>query len=487
MRFILTGSARMEDADNGCPERIPSTSIDRFMSLGNDFMDGQVRILVCFDGHVDEARLEDAVRLTLVASPWLAYRYVDNGLRPYWQRVDERDGWPIFHMVVCPLSDPRFYNFITEPVLPENSPQVKVGLFRWENDVLSIRSNHMALDGGGAVRYLSLLASIYRGLGKDPHHIPERSAVGRPGPLRVLKEMGLLSAIRALPHIGLPGRSWGIPRTGGNDDRGTFTVTQLSPERLNFVREYARKRNVTVNDVLLTSFCRSLFEICDPPWGERLMVEVPVNLRKHLPRFQADVIGDLSAIYLLDIERLESETFVQTLDRVHRQLEDKKKNRVELAEMVLLELLMLPGPWLLRKIKGVVGFKTAHPVISNLGVIDPKDMDFEGPEIKDIHFIGPLLYPPNIGIGIYTFRGRLNVSLSYPRSTVDDLTIGRFLDLFLKEVPGPAEIPSNRGRPSDEHHEMKGGQTVPSVKVICISPPTHLAPGTTLVPLPRSP
>ena len=52
MRFILTGSARMEDADNGCPERIPSTSIDRFMSLGNDFMDGQVRILVCFDGHV---------------------------------------------------------------------------------------------------------------------------------------------------------------------------------------------------------------------------------------------------------------------------------------------------------------------------------------------------------------------------------------------------------------------------------------------------
>ena len=112
-------------------------------------------------------------------------------------------------------------------------------------------------------------------------------------------------------------------------------------------------------------------------------------------------------------------------------------------------------------------------------------MDFEGPEIKDIHFIGPLLYPPNIGIGIYTFRGRLNVSLSYPRSTVDDLTIGRF-DLFLKEVPDRRRYLLIEDG-FDEHHEMKGGQTVPSVKVICISPPTHRAPGTTLVPLPRSP
>jgi len=487
MRSILNGSAQMEDADTGHPKRLPSTSIDRFMSLGHDFMDGQARILVYFDGHVDEARLEEAVRLTLVASPWIAYRYVDDGLRPYWQRVDEKDWWPIFHMVVCPPSDPRFYKFIKEPMLPENAPQVKVGLFRWENDVLCIRSNHMALDGGGAVRYLSLLASIYRQLGKDPHHIPERSAAGRPGPLQVLKEVGLLNAIKALPHIDLPGRSWGVPRTGGNDDQGTFTVTQLSPERLSFVREYAKERNVTINDVLLTSFCRALFEICDPPLGERLMIEVPVNLRKHLPRFQADVVSDLSAIYLLNIERLHNETFDQTMDRVHRQVEDKKKNKIELAEMVLLELFMLPGPWLLRTIKGVVGSKTAHPVISNLGVVDPKEVDFGGPEIKDVHFIGPLLYPPNIGMGIYTFRGRLNVSLNYPRSAVDDLTKGRFLDLFLMEVPGPAETPSSGGRSSEEQHDITGEQTVSSVKAVCICPPPPPTPGATPVPPLRSP
>ncbi|NLT36630.1 MAG: hypothetical protein GXX95_00520 [Methanomassiliicoccus sp.] len=441
------------------------------MSLGNDFMDSQARILVYFHGHVDEGRLEEAVRLTLVACPWLAYRYVDDRHRPCWQRVEEGEWSQFLDMAVCPLTDPRFYQFINEPLLTDSAPQVRVGLFRGEDDVLCIRSNHMALDGGGAVNYLSLLASTYKELGKDTRHSSIKVTADRPGPLQVLREVGVLNAIRALPHIDLPGRPWGVPRTGDDDARGVYTVTQLSPERLNAVREYARVRKVTVNDVLLASFYRSLFEVCAPPAGARLMVEVPVNLRKYLPRSQTDVPSDLSAVYLVNIERVENETYEQTLDRVHRQLSKKKSNRVELAELVLLELFMFPGPWLLKKLKEIVGFKAAHPVLSNLGEVNTRSADFGGPEVKDVHFIGPLLYPPNIGVGIYTFRGRLNVSLNYPCSAVDERTMERFLDLFLKEIPGPAEVPSSTELDMEGDNEKKAERTVTSEKVVCICPP----------------
>ncbi len=473
---ILKRSSLKEDANTGLPERLPSTSIDRFMSLGNDFMDGQARILVCFDGHADEGRLAEAVRLTLIASPELAYRYVDGGHRPYWQQVDEKDRRPLFHMAISPLSDPRFYQFITEPLLPENAPQVRAGLFRWENDVLCIRSNHMALDGGGAVRYLALLASIYKELGKDPHYIPNATTAGRQGPRHVLKEVGLLNAIKALPRIDLPGRAWGVPRTGEDNTQGTFTVTQLGPEWLNFMREYTRERKVTINDVLLTGFCRSLFEICDPPVGKRLRVEVPVNLRRYLPRVQADTVSDLSAIYFLNVERRENETFDQTLDRVHRQLDGKKNNRVELAELVLLELFTAPGPWFFKQLKAAFGFKVAHPVISNLGVIDSEVVDFGGPGVKDVHFIGPLLYPPNIGVGVYTFRGRLNLSLNYPSSAVDHRIMEHFLDRFLKELPGPVVRSAAAERSVAEGQAQPGERTASSVKVICIAPPPAPTP-----------
>jgi NRPS condensation-like uncharacterized protein len=406
------------------------------MSMGTVDMDGQTRILVFFDGRVDEGRLAKAARLTVEAEPMLGYRFVDDRWHPHWQRVDEKDWSSLFMMVECSPSDPEIFNFMVDPVLPEQAPQIRFGLFRSDDDVLCIRSNHMAMDGGGEIQLLSLLASLYRDLEKNPLYRPTANTCSRCGPRQVLKQAGLLPAIRALSKLRKPGSGWGIPGIADDLSRRTFTIRQIESERLAIIRSYAKENGVTMNDVLLTAFCRSLFTICDPPRNRPLRVEVPTNLRRYLPSGTGGIISDLSAVYFLTIERRDEESFEETLQRVHQDMDNKKRNRLELGEMLLLELALLPGTFFLRRLKEFTNFKIAHPALSNLGLIDSELVDFGTVPVKDLQMIGPTLFPPNVGLGVNTFRQTMTLSLGYCDSAIDARTVNHLLRLFLDELPG---------------------------------------------------
>jgi NRPS condensation-like uncharacterized protein len=440
MRVFMPATATSEEgARAGPPDRVMSTTVDQFMSMEAGNMDGQTRALVFFRGHLDEVRLLRAVRLTLDAEPMLGYRFVSDARRPYWEKVDERDWAEFFETCDCSPSDPGLLSFMVRPVPPDKAPQIRVRLFRSEGDVLCIRSNHMTMDGGGAMLYLGLLSSVYRRLGSDPQYRPEARPPFRPGPRHVLGQTGLLPAVKALMKVRPPGAEWGMPRTGDDLSRQCFAIRRIGPERLEAIKRYARERGATVNDVLLAAYCRSLFEVLDPPTGKRFRVEVPVNLRRYLPDGSAGVVGDLSAVYFLNIERRPGEGFDDTLRRARLAIEAKKRNRTELGEMLLLELVLLPGMPVIRGLQRMVNFKIAHPALSNLGVVDPEVVNFGDVEVDDLQLIGPTLYPPNIGLGVSTFRRRMTLNMNVCSAAVDGGTVDRLLDLVLEELPGKSE------------------------------------------------
>lgn len=406
-------------------------------------MDGQARLLVYLQGHIDEERMARAVRLTLDAEPMLRYRFVDDARRPHWELVEERDWSMFFRRFDRPTSSEELFAFMTEPVPPERAPQIRVGLFRSEDDTLCIRSNHLTMDGGGAVQYLSLLSLMYRELERTPDHRPLPNPPVRPRPHCVLTGECVLRGIRALPKLRPPGAEWGISPTSDDLSGRAFTIRQIGPERLQGLRSYAREMGVTVNDVLLAAFCRALFTVADPPRYHSLRVEVPTNLRRYLPAEQARSIGDLSAVYFLNIDRRD-EGLEQTVRRVHCEIDRKKRDRSELAGILLLELVLIPGAFALRKLKERSGFRVAHPVLSNLGVIDENKADFGSVPVKDVLPIGPVLYPPNVALGVTTFRQRMTLSINYCDTAVDPRTMDRLLDLILDELPGKPIHPNGR-------------------------------------------
>ncbi|OPY31331.1 MAG: Condensation domain protein [Methanomassiliicoccales archaeon PtaU1.Bin124] len=399
----------------------------------NDTMDGQGRVLVFFEGKVDQDRLGRAVHLTIRANPMLGFRFVDHHRRPYWQKVDEKDWSPYF--VASDHSDERLHEFMVRPVDPSGAPQVRVGLFRSTNDIVCIRMDHLAIDGGGAIRYLTELARTYRQLMNEAVPIPTSANVMRPGPRDVLRTAGFLPSIKGLMGLRLPGAEWGLEGSNKDHNEQEFIIRRLEPCDLAAIRSYAKGHEVTVNDVLLASYCRALFEICDPPRGKKLRVEVPTNLRRYLPRDSEGAACNLSAVYFLSIDRKDDEPFEGTLQRVHDDITRQKESRIELGEMLLLELALVPGKFVLEKLEGMADFQIAHPVISNLGTIAPEMVDFGTVPVRDVQFIGPTLYPPNIGLGVSSFGERMTLNINCCSSSVDRHVMEKLMDTIVRELP----------------------------------------------------
>jgi NRPS condensation-like uncharacterized protein len=441
---ILTRTRGEGEKDLELPHRIASSSTDRIMSMSleNNASDGQGRVLIFFDGRLNETLLERAVKMTLEAEPILTYRFVAHPWRPYWQRVEEKDRASCFKIMECSPSSPELSDFLTEPVSPSHSPQVRVGLFRSDKDILCIRMNHMIMDGGGAIAYLALLSSSYRDLEKDPAHRPTANIDRARSPRQVLRRGGLLTAIKGLPGLQVPGPPWGIPKNSDDRSGRAIMIRKIDPDRSGIIRSYAREKGVSVNDVLLTAFYRSLFIIVDSPRNLPLRIEVPINLRRYLPPGRSAVIGNLSAVYYPTIDRRDNERFEDTLQRVHRAVEVKKKRQEELAEMLFIELVLLPGMFLIKGLAKFVEFEIAHPVLSNLGIIDPEAVNFGMVPVDDVHFLGPVHFPPNVGMGVNTFQQKMTLSLTYCDTAIAPNTMDHLFELFLDELPGGHVPPS---------------------------------------------
>jgi len=419
------------------PEKILCSSTDRMVSIGmeSDASDGQGRIMVFFQGHIDEEILARAVDLTMRAEPILTYRFVNHPWRPYWQRTAQVEQKCHFKVMEGTSSDKEFSDFMARPLSPTQAPQIRVRVFRSDNDVLCIRLNHMIMDGGGAIAYLSMLSSLYRELERDPEYLPTVNLERMQIPREVLRRGGLLPAIRGLPSIQVPGSTWGINREGGDCSGRAFITRTILPDRLAAIRSYAREEGVTINDVLLTALYRSLFVLVDPPMGQPLRAEVPINLRRYLPDGKR-AIGNVAGIYFITIDRRDGEDFKGTLQRVHGILEKKKERQEELAEMLFIELVLFPGMFLIEGLAKFTNFQIAHPVLSNLGIIDPKVVDFGNVPVEDVHFFGPVQLPPGVGMGASTFHQRMTLSFSYCDTAVRPSTMEQLFDLILEELPG---------------------------------------------------
>jgi len=415
------------------PETVRASSIDQVMSL-NRTMDGQGRVIILFKGHLDEHILERAVALSFEAEPLLRYRFVEHSRRPYWRMVRTEDLEQAFHIFHCSSADRPFNDLMVRPVEAQGAPQVKVGLFREKNDVVCIRSNHMALDGGGAIRYLGLLSTIYRELQKDDTYRPRQDPISRPSPRLLFRDGGLIEAVAAIPKMTLPGAEWGLSRKSDDISEQSFIIRRLEGDRTRSLRVFAKEKGVTVNDVLLAAYFRALVKVLQPSHERPLRIEVPVNMRRALPEGSIGAISNLSAVYFLNLAPRE-EDFQATVHRVHDEIERQKVARVELAEMLMIELLLAPGRSFLKGMQELVDFNIAHPVLSNLGIIDPAVVDFGAAQVEDVQFIGPTLYPPNIGLGASTFRETmtLNMNCCGPAAGVD--VMSGLLDLMIEELP----------------------------------------------------
>ncbi|MCD1295774.1 hypothetical protein CUJ83_12270 [Methanocella sp. CWC-04] len=415
---------------------MPVSSPDLVGYIDNKYSDGQVRFIIRFNGILDEKRLGKAVRLAFDAEPVTGCRLIERPLRLYWQRCTDLESAFEFHIVDHSDHNKGIYEYLLAPLDPFKGPQVKVGLFRSGFDTLYIKMSHIVADGGASIEYIQLLSSIYRNLEKEPEYRPASNLKGSRSSFQVLRHVGLKKILASCTGISISRSSWEFPDTDNGNIRPSFFIRRIGRGRLSHIKAYAKNHCVTMGDILLTAYYRALFEVLDPPENIPIPLMVPVNLRRYIPGGRSEAICSLTAGYFPEIIRNKTESFEETLARVHTVMESNKSIQEELGQLLLMELAFAPGHIIPRILEPFLSSVFATPSFSNFGVVEPMIADFGGIKIQDMIPAGPMTYPPHFVLGSHTFNDELTLTSIVCGTEAYRTLVECFFDILVRELPG---------------------------------------------------
>jgi NRPS condensation-like uncharacterized protein len=435
-RGIMTTTATI-------PATLPVEFIERMIHVSGEFdvYRPQLGAVVSLGGRVDEQRLKRALRLLLDAEPILGCRFAAEVVPPVWQRLQGLDALHLLEVRESGDPGADASAFVAEPFDPRVDPQVRAMLLRGPSaDLLAVKVQHAAMDGGALKETLYLIGETYRTLGERPDWtpVPNLDGVRRP-----TARAGVIERMRLLPHSGLsfPPSEWGTAEPG---DRGAarYTTASIEPEVFRSAVALGRSVGATVNDIILTAEYRTLYRLLAAAPGSKTPLTISCELRKHLPPGTRTALSNISGAWAISVSPARDETFDGTLARVVEATRAWKHagagKAVALAMPFSSALMRKQGLALTRRMMVKMTDGDADPSfaagLTNIGVIDDAKLDFGAPtQVRDAWLLGPVS-PTVLILTASTYRDRLHLALGTEFASMGDWLVSDVLDGAAREI-----------------------------------------------------
>lgn len=392
-----------------------------------------VAAVLFLDGRVDEARLRRTLEERLLVHPRFRQRVVDRGriAAPEWQDDDRFSLATHVRSLSLHAGDDVaevISRLVSRPMRFAHSPWSATVLHRASgDDALFVRLHHCLGDGFALLDALVSLADGHEGAEND---------VARPPP--VTPPPSGQGALRSLGHIlAMP---FDPPTFLRDPLSGNRRVTWTERFELAALKDAARARGVTLNDLLMAAVAGSLRRYLLAREGviSPLRAIVPVNLRP--PGTAIDwTKGNWFGLVFLDLP-VHAETERERLDEVHRAMETIKHGQEAAVTLGILNVMGRVPIVVDRIIESIFAHK-ASVVVTNVPG-PPAPLRIAGAPIRDIVFWVPHPCGLGLGISILSYAGGVRVGLRADVAVVPDPELlARF---FAEDV---AELTS-RGEPS---------------------------------------
>jgi len=416
-------------------ERFPATAIERMMNMARHLHDGQGRCVLSFSGRLDEERLERALRLGVVNAPILGCRFVAHPFRSYWEQVPDLERVPL--LSIMETEDENLIDqFLGAHFDPCACVQFRARLFRGQNDKLAMKISHETVDAGGLLEFLGLVFELYRRLRKNPVYLPNPGNERR-GQKAVLRNAGWRKVLRGCHHFSCPRPQFSFPVPIGMPGKPTFALRSSEPEFYRRLREYCLKHRISVGELLLAAFCRSLFKISAPFSTAPLAIQCTKNLRSHLPADIMQRVCNLTGVFFPEFR---NRSLPDLVENVHKAMASARHDNPWIGGACLLELIFLLPEGLVRmplkrSMLRQISSGRVYPFFANLGVIDTARLDFRDSELLEISLFGPVPHCPGSIITLYTVNERLTVTTG-AWSGSSAMGAEGLLEAFFNELPG---------------------------------------------------
>jgi len=439
---------RKQSAQHMIPPQFRSVFGDQGVFGMRRFFDGQLHCIISLDSRIDESQLAKAIRLTLDAEPVLGCQFIPRWWRPYWQRRVDLDSIELFHLVETTQPGREILKFMVTPTNLSEHPLVRCRVFRAQLDTLCIKIDHLAVDAGGAKEYAYLLASIYRRLSDDPSFVPKPNVNGRRSMRQLGERFSFLDKLRIIRRsfrditgLCFPRAYWAFPSYSAEASEPTYVLRHISRNQVLAMKQLGEKHRATINDMMLTAIFRALFEIIRPNPPVPLRLTNTVDLRRYLPSGKTEALCNLSSFSYPNIGSELGSTFEDTLMKVRDNMNARKDDFFGLGDMPLGIAIFkcLPFKWacaLFQRAWGqMITTGILPPDFTNMGAIDPEQLDFGAPKVTATYLTAGRTFPPFFGMGLSGFRESLTLSVGFCQTAVQKPLVERFFDQIIRELP----------------------------------------------------
>lgn len=434
------------------PKRLPSVHLDRAVIAMSSVFVRQIHLSIEFEGHIDADRLARAMRLCMDAEPVLGCQYVDHWIFPSWKRFSD-EHLDQFAMLEIEEGDDEtrqsaLDRFLGRQVIYEEQPQFYALLLRHDrHDRVVIKVNHQVVDAGGTKELGYLIARMYRELGKDSNFLPGPNSGSRSiwqVYKRVLPryffKLLWLNAKETYSNS-VPFQSINFPSGFEKKGEPVFLIKRFSPDRVDTIKNYGKKKGATINDVVATALTRAYIRIAG--WDKRAQIRMngTVDLRRYIPQKQGEALCNLSSFYFTNLGLDPGGSFDETLGKIKKRIDHAKKNMIGLPFLFGSILMAAPYPefimkWFINKFMSWGGKKgNIPPSMTNLGPILEDRLDFGYPEIKRAEVYVPSACPPLFVTGVSGYKNALTFSSGFYESAIPKEKVEKMFDFLDEELP----------------------------------------------------
>ena len=430
----------IEDLHKKLPDRIPAEVSDQIQFFLRSYADQQMRFVVYFGQQINFGILKKAMRLAIVAEPVFSCYYKEEAKTSWWQKQEDIDPSLLIDMVeVSEDTDNAVNEFLTLEISPFIFPIVRARVIRKnQKDILCINMNHTPTDGAGLKEFLKMLALMYTSLIINPEFKVTPDINGDRSLKQVTDHFSFFQKLKfAREGFRSPkrGLTWSFDWARTTEEERKFISTmKLSSVDFDRIKAYSKLNNVTINDIVLTVFIRSFTLTDTKNYYAAKPVIIPVDLRKYIKPGTKTSICSLTGSLICNIGKIEGNTFKETLTRVREEMNKKKEVHAEMNRISQISVLsgIIPYGKLKEKLMNVK--MPPIPLVTNIGIINPADINFNDIAVDDAFVTGAIAFQNNFSMGYSTFQKVMTFSIGYKGGEIQERKVNEFFGNLKSEL-----------------------------------------------------
>ena len=412
---------------------------DKMHYLFRDYNDRMVHVELRYDYEIDIEALKIVLVCFLEKAPVLHSSFTDNRVSPYWTVKDYRIEDVLTVKDVSEENlDEEINVVLTQYIPPDADIQMQVAVFRYSGkSVLCIVENHMCMDGGDLKYFLKALCSGYTDF-VEKRISPVNLRTGTRSYDSVYEDFSATEkrmAKNLYRNINSKDKH-GFPFTPNSiRDKSFIAKRKIPASKFDEIRAVGKQHGATINEMLLTAYFYSLYELADFNPKESVSISCAIDLRRHLKQHAADQgVTNHTAWMQCKVPERGANIF-ETLNYVVYSSNLFKEDKfMGLHGLPLLSFGYKIMP--LAASEEVIKIGYANPLLamSNIGILEVDKLALAGHEPTDGFMSGAVKYKPYALLSVTSVRKELTISMCCRGNEEDKKIVDRFFDLIVKNI-----------------------------------------------------